>query len=38
MAIEWKNGARNGKGVYYYQDGSVYQSGIFKDDQFVGPG
>ena len=32
---EWENDYRNGYGIYYNVDGSVYQEGIFKDDVFL---
>ena len=33
---EWTDDKRNGQGVFYSATGSIKQSGIWKDNEFVG--
>ena len=32
---EWLNGKNHGRGIVYYENGSIYRTGVFKNGEFV---
>ena len=35
---EWKNGAKHGKGIYYYKNGDIQYEGDYVNDEYDGYG